>query len=498
MTCFFNLPNEILIIILSHLDPFNDFTQLVNIPHFKPLINTYLCVLTDDLTIRRTNPFSNIIHIGSYKDVIIPSISSRNFQYFIIDIHTPNGEGFISKCINTLVLYKKLHVINFHCDSLPDAVFNQGLFSGNEFTRDINVYNIHELGNAQISQLFHDTCTNFKINSEEMISLYANFGHKKSYLKNFNLPNLINLQVTSSHLSSNCIKNFTKLINLEINSYSDLEDLTLNHLAKIKLSAGYSLMLSNCCFNNLKQIEIDPDARFPGLINCQLNSLIEFDIKTTNTSYIKDLICPNLESLNLVHTMKGTLNTLVFEGGYFPKLSSLVVPSSIYLLHFTKSSSSIEKLTIFIQKKWFYPTLPMNLLQFDDDDDNNIMDEYNGLSIMDEMELITQVVFQNLKSLTIIIENIPVPKIDDDVDDVDDDVPTPEIIIKIPNLLRTMPQLNDLTLLVSINDDFDKDNIMFDLSFLQENILNHFKTNINETCLIGYHAYQIRNFYHVD
>lgn len=466
MSYFFDLPNEILDLILSNLDPFKDFQNLVSIPQLKLLINNSICVLTDDLRIKKQSPLV-VSHLATYQEII------HHYRYFIINICAPVGEVFLPKIINSMVLFKRPHIIDFQTELLPRGFFNQSIFNGNEYTKGIYIANSNELGSSTIFEKFYDTI-NFTVEAPNLKFLHADFGNRKSFLEKFELPNLNHLEVKSSHLSSNCIRKFGNLTRLSINSFSDLEDLSLNHLKEINLSAGYSLMLSNCKFPKLVKIQVDPNARLPGIINCELDCLEELDVESTKTSYIKDLYAPKLTKLNLVHTMRGILNTLVFSGGSFPSLESLILPSPVYFGEFELSNSleNIESLTVYVQKQWFYPTIPMYLMKDDDTEEHD-------LSMGTEFDLLFKSRMNNLKNLTIIVENLSKSE---------------NSILRIPDLMKPMPQLERLKFEVSV-DDLYFDVTQYDLSFLKFRTLDHFYTNIKAFAFVEFEKYRLNHFH---
>ncbi len=462
MSYFFQLPNEILGLILSNLDPFQDFQTLVFLPQFKPLIDSSLCVLTDDLRLKKESPF-HTFHLATYEESI------HNYQYFIINICAPVGEAFLPRIINTMIFHKRAHFINFQTELLPRGFFNQAVFNGNEYTAGIKISNAKRLGSAQVFEKFYDSM-NFSIDAPNLESLYVDFGNRKAFLKKFKIPNLKVLEVKSSHLSSNCVRDFTNLVRLGINSFSDLEDLELCNLEKIKLSAGYSLMMSNCKFPKLKTIDIHPDARLPGIVNCELDSLEVLDIQTTRTSYIKNLHAPNLRFLSLNHTIRGILNTLVLDGGCFPSLEKLVVPSPVYLaeLEHSQSLQNVENLKVYIQKEWFYPTVPMYLMK---DDDMEVED----LSLANELDMLLKTKMDNVKVLSLIIENTQ--KLDNSR-------------LQLPDLARHIPQLETLRLYIHNLEPDDT----FDIGFLKYTPVKQFCTNISPESLIGFDEYQVDEF----
>ncbi|ODQ61933.1 hypothetical protein WICANDRAFT_86972 [Wickerhamomyces anomalus NRRL Y-366-8] len=308
---------------------------------------------------------------------------------------------------------------------------------------------------------------NFSIDAPNLESLYVDFGNRKAFLKKFKIPNLKVLEVKSSHLSSNCVRDFTNLVRLGINSFSDLEDLELCNLEKIKLSAGYSLMMSNCKFPKLKTISIDPDARLPGIVNCELDSLEVLDIQMTKTSYIKNLYAPSLQLLSLNHTIRGILNTLVLDGGCFPSLEKIVVPSPVYLAELEQSRSlqNVENLKVYIQKEWFYPTVPMYLMK---DDDMEVED----LSMANELDMLLKTRLDNVKVLSLIFENTQ--KLENSR-------------LQLPDLSRRIPQLETLGLYIHNLEPGDT----VDIGFLKYTPVKQFCTNIPPESFIDFDEYQI-------
>lgn len=359
-------------------------------------------------------------------------------------------------------------MINFYCELLPRGFFNQGIFNGNSYTRQIKISNSEVLGSPTVFERFYDLMS-FSVEAPKMKALYADFGNRKSFLKNFDFPLLGYLEVKSSHLSANCIRSFQNLKKLKINSFSDLEDLTLPQLEEIVLTSGYSLMLSNCNFPKLSKINVDPDARLPGIINCQLDSLQDLDINSTKTSYIKDLRCSSLQHLNLVHTIGGVLNTLVLDGGDFPAIEKLTVPSPVYLSDFEYSGSvdNIHTITVFIQKEWFYPTIPMYLLK----------DEVQELTMADELSLLSEVQMSSVTKLTVVIENPSKPR--------------PDNVLVFPDFISGMPNLEVLVFIVQYEELDDPDEVFFDLSFLKSRRLTKFQTNIERSQLWEFDSYQV-------
>lgn len=459
MSYFFELPNEILSLILSNLDPFQDFQTLVFLPQFKPLIDRSLCVLTDDLRIKKESPL-HTFHLATYEESI------HNYQYFIINICAPVGEAFLPRIINRMIFYKRTHFINFQTELLPRGFFNQAVFNGNEYSAGIKISNAKRLGSAEVFEKFYDSM-NFSIDAPNLESLYVDFGNRKAFLKKFKIPNLKVLEVKSSHLSSNCVRDFTNLVRLGINSFSDLEDLELCNLEKIKLSAGYSLMMSNCKFPKLKTISIDPDARLPGIVNCELDSLEVLDIQMTKTSYIKNLYAPSLQLLSLNHTIRGILNTLVLDGGCFPSLEKIVVPSPVYLAELEQSRSlqNVENLKVYIQKEWFYPTVPMYLMK---DDDMEVED----LSMANELDMLLKTRLDNVKVLSLIFENTQ--KLENSR-------------LQLPDLSRRIPQLETLGLYIHNLEPGDT----VDIGFLKYTPVKQFCTNIPPESFIDFDEYQI-------
>lgn len=465
MTSFLDLPNEVLAIILFYLDPFTDFPSIVFIPYFKPLIYSSLCVLTDDIRFKKQSSLPTY-HLADYYDIIY------NHQNFIINVHAPIGEAFLVKIVNSMIMHRKPHIINLHTKLSPRGLFNQGLFNGNVYTRRIKMFKCETLGSASVFEKFYDLMS-FNIEAPHLKTLYADFANRKSFLTNFNLPKLENLAVRSSHLSANCIRKFENLKTLTINSFSDLEDLTLPHLEQILLTSEHSLMLSNCNFPKLKQFDVAVEARLPGIINCQLDSLNLLSINNTKTSFMKGLQCSNMQFLYLVDTIPGVLDTLVFEGGYFPELLHLTVPSPVYLSNF-QHCHKLSRLFVSIQKDSFFPTIPMNIRKEDDDD-------YKELTMDDELQILSEVNLTQVRELSILIETLPRP--------------LAAKYLKLPNILSGMPNLDSLRFFVQYTELDPKPNeIFFDMSFLKTQRLTHLYTNIAHSQIVGIDPYSIEFF----